>query len=225
MMDGQISNKNCELLINLPFFNLPDSELNALIGNWDYVFTSDLDIYNVIQNPDRFDERDSDLMLCALNSEYYSLPKLNQLFDKYCSSDNISLFHFNIRSLPKNISILNDFLYTLNSRPDILAITETKQSNNTVVNVDLHNYNFFHTDSPTMAGGAGLYISNELQSIYWPDIKFSMPLVESCWSEIISGKNKPNVVVGCIYRHPTANLQEFSSELDSIIKQLNTKKH
>jgi hypothetical protein len=50
-----------------------------------------------------------------LNSEYYSLPKLNQLFDKYSSSDNISLFHFNIRSLPKNISILNDFLYTLNS--------------------------------------------------------------------------------------------------------------
>jgi hypothetical protein len=94
-----------------------------------------------------------------------------------------------------------------------------------VVNVDLHNYNFFHTDSPTMAGGAGLYISNELQSIYRPDIKFSVPLVESCWSEIISGKNKPSVVVGCNYRHPTANLQEFSSELDSIIKQLNTKKH
>ena len=106
-----------------------------------------------------------------------------------------------------------------------LAITETKLSNNNVVDVDLHNYNFFHTDSPTMAGGAGLYISNELQSIYRPDIKFSMPLVESCWSEIISGKNKPSVVVGCIYRHPTANLQEFSSELDSIIKQLNTKKH
>lgn len=63
------------------------------------MFTSDLDIYNVIQNPDRFDERDSDLMLCTLNSEYYSLPKLNQLFDKYSSSDNISLFHFRVRSL------------------------------------------------------------------------------------------------------------------------------
>ena len=99
MMDGQSSNKNCELLINLPFFHLPDSEFNALIGNWDYVFTSDLDIYNVIQNPDRFDERDCDLMLCTLNSEYYSLPMLNQLFDKYSSSDNISLFHFRVRSL------------------------------------------------------------------------------------------------------------------------------
>jgi hypothetical protein len=53
------------------------------------------------------------------------MTKLNQLLNK-SGHDSISLFHFNVRSLPKNVSILNDFLYTLDSRPDILAITETK---------------------------------------------------------------------------------------------------
>jgi endonuclease/exonuclease/phosphatase family metal-dependent hydrolase len=32
-------------------------------------------------------------------------------------------------------------------------------------------------------------------------------------------------MVGCIYRHPSANLQEFTSELKSIIKQLKNNKH
>ena len=33
------------------------------------------------------------------------------------------------------------------------------------------------------------------------------------------------IMVGCIYRHPSANLQEFTSELKSIIKQLKNDKH
>ena len=162
--------------------------------------------------------------VCTPNSNYYTLSKLNQLLDNL-RHDSISLFLFNIRSMPKNVAIVNDFLYTLNNSPDILAITETKLNNNNVINVNLANYNLFHTDSPTIAGGAGLYISKVLQYIYSLDLKFSIPLVESCWSEIISGKNKPSVVVGWIYRHSSPNLQEFTSELESIIKQLNKKKH
>ena len=91
--------QDCEL-VNLPFYNLSDIEFNALTGNWQYVFNSDVDIYDVLQNADKFDERDSDLMLSTPNSNYYSWTKLNQLLNK-CSHDTISLFHFNIRSLPK----------------------------------------------------------------------------------------------------------------------------
>ena len=49
-----------------------------------------------------------------------------------------------------------------------------------------------------MAGGAGLYINNDLQCIHRPDIKFSMPLVESCWSEIAAGRN-----TGCLKKNAT----------------------
>ena len=98
--------QDCELS-NLPFYYLSDTEFNALTGNWHVVFSSDSDIYNVLQNPDKFDENDSDLMLNTPNSNYYSMTKLNQLLNK-SGHDSISLFHFNVRSLPKNVSILND---------------------------------------------------------------------------------------------------------------------
>jgi hypothetical protein len=46
-----------------------------------------------------------------------------------------------------------------------------------------------------------------------------MELVESCSSEIIND-NKPNIIIGCIYRHPTANMSDFTLELEGIVKKL-----
>ncbi len=52
-----------------------------------------------------------------------------------------------------------------------------------------------------------------------------MPLVESCWCEIISGKNLAgsDIIVGCSYRHPSANLSDFTLELEGIIKNVSEK--
>jgi hypothetical protein len=72
----------------------------------------------------------------------------------------------------------------------VLGITETKLHGETCSNVDIKNYNFFHTDSKTKAGGTALYIANNLKSIPRPDIKFSIEKVESCWAQIDAGKNK-----------------------------------
>ena len=41
------------------------------------------------------------------------------------------------------------FLHFVNHKPDILAMTETRLSTRTVINVDILNYDFFHTYSPT----------------------------------------------------------------------------
>ena len=40
---------------------------------------------------------------------------------------------------------------------------------------------------------------------------------------IINGKS--NIIIGCIYRHPTANVSEFTPELENLIKQLNQKNY
>ena len=44
---------------------------------------------------------------------------------------------------------------------DILDITETRLSAQTVTNVDIFNYDLFHTKSPTLAGKL-LVLSNDL---------------------------------------------------------------
>ena len=75
-------------------------------------------------------------------SEYYIVSKLNNIFNT-AQGKGISLFHCNIRSLTKHLTLLNDVLYSLDSRPDIVAITETRLSFNSISNLDIPNYNFF----------------------------------------------------------------------------------
>ena len=94
-----------------------------MIGNWHYDLDIDLDLFNILPNPDKFDDKDPDNMLNCPHSDYYSLTHLNQLFDS-TTSNCLSMFHCNVRSLPKNLSLLSEFLYSANRKPDILAITE-----------------------------------------------------------------------------------------------------
>ena len=109
-------------------------------------------------------------------SEYYSVSKLNNIFNT-TQSKGISLFHCNIRSLTKSLTLLNDVLCSLDSRPDIVAITETRLSSNSISNLDIPKYNFFHIDSPTPAGGAAIYVNKVLKAIPRPDLKIDLPLV------------------------------------------------
>ena len=52
-----------------------------------------------------------------------------------------------------------------------------------------------------------------------------MPLVEPCWIKIDPCNNKAHIIVGCIYRHPSANIEDFTSKLDASLKNLNQKKY
>jgi len=168
-------------------------------------------------NPDKFDEFDPDLMLASPCSEYYSISKLNKLTRKFGSS--LFIFHCNTRSLSKNFDILEETLNSIDSKPDILGITEAKLNEFSVTNLDLNNYNLFRTDSKTNAGGTALYVANTLKAIPRYDIGFDMDQVESTWCEIDNGKNR-SIVVGNIYRHPYNNLTNFTDQLNNIIKSL-----
>ena len=53
-------------------------------------------------------------------------------------------------------------IYTLSSKRDVLAVTETKLNEKTVSNVDILGYNFYHVDLLTAAGGTGIYVNQKL---------------------------------------------------------------
>lgn len=98
-------------------------------------------------------------MLNSPCSEYYETSKLDKLLNSsYSFSNSLSIFHCNIRSLSENLPILEDWLYSLEKKPDIMAISETKLNSRSVINIDIPQYHFFHTDSETAARGAALYI-------------------------------------------------------------------
>ena len=196
----------------LPFYDLNDRQFSFVNGFWPVQFNQlrDTDLFNLISNPDKSDETDPDLMLTFPTSNYYSISQINNSIAK-AGPKAISMFHCNIRSLQKNLALLEDFLYSLDKRPEILAITETRLNANSVCNVDLLNYELYHTDSPTSAGGAAIYITKTLKFIPRPDIKFNMQLVESCWVEIGPCNGKAPLLIGSIYRHPGANDELESS--------------
>ena len=58
---------------------------------------------------------------------------------------------------------------------DIVAITETRLSSNSISNLDIPKYNVFHTDTPTRAGAAAIYVNKVLKAIPRPDLKIDLP--------------------------------------------------
>ena len=132
-------------------------------------------------------------MLSTPSSEYYSITDANNLLADV-DNDSIFLFHCNIRSLAKNFELLHDLLYCFDNIPDVIAVTETRINCNSSANIDLPNYKFYSTDSKTMAGGVGIYISSSLNAIHRSDLSFNSVEAESCWIEILQ-EHKPSIIV------------------------------
>ena len=143
---------------SFPFASLDDRQFKSLFSSSSRELDTDLDLYNILPNPDKFDESDPDHMLTNVVSDYCSIDKINNILN-VAGPKAISFFHCNVRSLPKNHTLLTDLIYSIQVKPDILAISETKLNENNVVNVDITGYNFFHTDSSTNAGGAAIYVN------------------------------------------------------------------
>ena len=47
-----------------------------------------------------------------------------------------------------------------------------------------------------------------------------MQLVESCWVEIDPGNGKAPILIGSLYSHPCAKIEEFTKQLDDFIKKI-----
>ena len=66
---------------------------------------------------------------------------------------------------------------TVKETPEIIAISETKLDDQNIYNISIPGYVFLNTNSPTRAGGVGLYISKELTFIRRRDLERG----DSCW--------------------------------------------
>ena len=151
-------------LSSLSFWGLDDRNFQATVGVWNSVLVDDIDLYNTLANPDKHDENDPDNMLKLTSSQYYDLKKMNIALKSF-GDESLLLFHFNTRSLSKNLDILNEFQYSLDRKPDILCISESKLNEETVDNIDIIGYKMFHRDSVTSAGGTVIYVSKSIKAV------------------------------------------------------------
>ena len=96
--------------------------------------------------------------------------------------------------------------------------------------VKLPGYEFKNCDSPTAAGGVGIYIRENLNFDVRDDLKLDIDNCEDKWIEINVNSSKQKskgaekIVIGIIYRHPGNNFKLFQDKLSGTIYELNKKK-
>ena len=116
--------------------------------------------------------------------------------------ENVSYFHFNVRSLGKNKHKLDDLFRMTEVNPAFIAISETKLKPNFIANINIPGFNFVHNTSQTNSGGVVLYINSKLTYQLRNDLNLQNVGCESLLIEIPTSSGKP-FIVGVIYRHPT----------------------
>ena len=133
----------------------------------------------------------------------------------------LSLFHINSCSLNNNFEDLEYLLKATNKTFDIIAISESGILNNANLskNINIYNYSVEFTPTESHAGRILLYINNKLSYKPRQDLcVYKSSELESTFIEIINPK-KTNIMIGCIYRHSTMNLNEFNDNYLNILLQ------
>lgn len=219
---ANISNQNYELLSSstepwfctlclcsaLPFLNLSCSSDTSNVSN-----SSLLNLKYTVDNT-QIPPTDSvsDNTSPIISSKYFEVSELRKVFT---NSTKLSLFHLNISSLPLHFDDLNNLLNSLDHRFDFIGITETRISTPHIPNdICLDNFSYFHTPSDCSNRGALIYYQKHLNVIKRPDldkILFKSRQLESIFIELPKLKGK-NLIVSCIYKHPSLDIDEFCNE-------------
>ena len=112
---------NITSLNELPFHDLNLDELLKEMGSWVYSSVNRLldkkDLFNLtIESPNG----ENDHYEHYIESKYYSIKQTGMHFDEARKKNGFSVFHCNMRSLSKNVSLLEDILLTVKETPDVL---------------------------------------------------------------------------------------------------------
>ena len=99
---------------------------------------------------------------------------------------------------------------------DVIGITETKlkQKNKPKIDINLMGYKCYHVDTEAEKGGSLIYVSENINSKERTDLEkllYKTEVLESTFIEI-NNQHKKNILIGCIYRHPSMDLGEFNND-------------
>ena len=212
---------------NFPFKDLSDNDL-FFLNNISLLNTSNLNLipdenFQTFINECKFldlnnlyihSEEDIEFYI-NINSKYHDIHELNNI--KCDIKSTLGICHTNIASLSKNIDELRLTFSLLKKEFQIIGITEHKirKDCNPSTNIDIDGYKPFIYDPTETSHGGTVFLSNSLNHNKRDDLKFnSRGDYESTFIEIIL-PNKKNLVVGCIYRHPSSpiSINDFNDNI------------
>ena len=108
---------------------------------------------------------------------------------------------------------MQHFLSSTNKSFDVTAIVETRMIKNVLLtnNLTMNNFSLEFNPTESLAGGTLLYIANHLSYKTCFDLNiYESNELESTFIEILNAI-KSNVIVGCIYKYTSIDLNEFNT--------------
>ena len=187
------------------------------------LITYDLDSQGYLENIDP----DINLLTSNIQTDcnYFDELSFNQTLDN--NVYNLSLFHVNVRSIPRNFDSLTSYLECLNCKFSILGLTETWHNENTVDHYEMSNFSSIHNyRSNCRGGGVSMYINESIPFVIRKDLEKSTPCIESLAIEIPrSHYNTSTDLIACtIYRPPNSDCIDFNTTLANILTMVKSEK-
>ena len=129
----------------------------------------------------------------------------------------------NTRSLSKKFDQLLNVLSAVETKFDVIGITETKQQveQDFITNVDLGGYCVYTQPSKWCVA---LYVNNKPDHLERNDLGKIDDDFESIWTEIKNKKGK-NFLCGCLYRHPNTDTAKFMEYIESTLTKIDKNKY
>ena len=163
------------------------------------------------------------LNLIEKETSYYTDEMLCQTLR---NTKGLSIIHFNVRSLNANFRKLDQHLSQLDFQFDIIAVTETWFSQNTVTNVfNMKGYELFYVSRNSgKGGGVALYINSSLKCKKVENKSVCSEENFECVTVELSMEGARNVIISCIYRKPGAPLERFTEALEELYSDIKKNK-
>ena len=146
-------------------------------------------------------------------TKYFQNDELRVLLQPCNEKEYLKTFHLSISSLPYHCSEHDSPVSNCRINFGITGITESRLKGNqkALQDINIPNYNTEHCPTEGPNGGALIYIKNDIIYKVRNDLKiYQRKKLESVFIEIINPNNR-NIIVGCVYCHPSMEVNEFNS--------------
>jgi len=154
--------------------------------------------------------------LPSFASKYVTDCKLHDFFN-FEDHTALNILHVNCRSLKKNFNSLTNLLNMVKYPISAIAVTETWLSDPLRDVYSIPGYNFIsHPRIGKSGGGVGIYLNNSFVYKCRLDLYRMLDHIECLFVEIQRPNMQP-IFIGCIYRPPNTDINNFNSDMQLIM--------
>ena len=139
------------------------------------------------------------------------------------NKNDINIMHVNCRSIKRNFDDFKTLLSNVDNHLTAIAVSETWLTPDVENMYNLNGYKLFCNSRLTkIGGGVALYVNSNLSSNIINDMSITSDNIETIFIQTEYQNKK--IVMGCIYRPPNTDINNFNKSLSDILNKLNRKK-